>query len=99
MHYERTMPVTERMRREKEEFGISYRWVVAHGATNRHIATDFLGLPATAWKDIENQNNGDVWILEDKENGFTLFKIYDGPSGQRVFYNPVKSSFTLAPAP
>lgn len=92
MHHARTRPVVERFRREMAQQGINDRLVFAHGATNRHIITLSLGWPAAAWKHIRNQNNGDVCLLEDKGQGFTLRKIYDGPSGQPVDSDPVISN-------
>ncbi len=95
MHYARTVPVVDRFLMEKEQQGIIDRLVFAHGATNRHIMTRFLGLPPNAWKHIQNQNNGDVSLLEDKGQGFTLRKIYDGPSGARVEVDPVIRNLPL----
>ena len=100
MHYARTLPYVERIRREGVAGGIVDRQIVAHGASNRHIMTNFLGLPPNAWKHIQNQNNGDVSLLEDKGQGFTLRKIYDGPTGQRVDIDPViRNLFLPVPMP
>lgn len=81
MHAVRVRPVVQAMQSETD---ITDRLIVAHGATNRHIVLAELGLPAQAWKDIENQGNGDVWILEIDGDDRTFRKIFDGPSGQAV---------------
>lgn len=81
MHSIRVRSLVQDMRHEND---ITDRLIVAHGATNRHIVLDELGLPPQAWKDIENQNNGDVWILEIDGDDRKFRKIFDGIAGQPV---------------
>ena len=83
-HYERVWPVAQRILQEAVHQNIRDRLVFAHGLTNRHLVMIFKGLPPQTGKTIENPRNCDAWLLENKSNGFTIRKIYDGISGLAV---------------
>lgn len=88
-HHARVSHFLDRIENDRERSGIDDILIIAHGATNKHIIMHLMDLPFSAWKEIELQNNGDVTVIEDREDGWGVRKIYDGPDRHIASRDPL----------
>ncbi|QQG36502.1 MAG: histidine phosphatase family protein [Micavibrio aeruginosavorus] len=90
-HHARVGHFLDRVESDRARLGIEDILIISHGATNKHIIMHLMDLPFSAWKEIELQNNGDVTVVEDRGEGWTVRKIYDGPSRRIALRDPLKN--------
>jgi 2,3-bisphosphoglycerate-dependent phosphoglycerate mutase len=71
---------------------------VSHGVTTRVFGMRFMHLSMRALEHFPNPHNCDVMILERQEDGkMSLFKVYDGESGEEMNVNIGEQLLQKAP--